>query len=91
MISSSKRVIPKAGVVAAILFIPQGLLGKLTPAEKTWVGDAPTPPPPLATDLSSELTWNNVSHAIEKVADWELAQEEPHFDQDWTFATPLLD
>ena len=45
MISNSKRVIPKAGVVAAILFIPQGLLGKLTPAEKAWVGDAPTPPP----------------------------------------------
>ena len=50
------------------------------------MGDTPATPPPLATDLSPELTRKNVSHAIEKVADWELTQAEPHFDQDWTFA-----
>jgi unsaturated rhamnogalacturonyl hydrolase len=76
----------KACVVAAILFIPQGLLGQLTPAEKAWVGDTPATPPPLAIDLSPELTRKNVKHAMEKVADWELTQAESHFDQDWTFA-----
>jgi hypothetical protein len=74
MISSSKRVIQKACVVAAILFIPQGLLGQLTPAEKAWVGDTPELTPPLPTDLSRGLTRKNVSHAIEQVTDWELAR-----------------
>ena len=50
------------------------------------MGDTPATPPPLATDLSPDLTRKNVIHAIEKVADWELTQAEPHFDQDWTFA-----
>jgi unsaturated rhamnogalacturonyl hydrolase len=87
MISTSKRVIQKACIAATILFIPNGLLGQLTAAEKVpWVGDTPATAPPLATDLSPELTRKNVSHAIEKVADWELARAEPHFDQDWTFA-----
>ena len=64
-----------------------GLLGQLTAAEKVpWVGDTPATPPPLATDLSPELTRKNVSHAMEKVADWQLAQAEPGFNQDWTFA-----
>jgi unsaturated rhamnogalacturonyl hydrolase len=76
-----------ACIAAAILLIPNGLLGQLTAAEKSpWVGDTPAAPPPLATDLSPELTRKNVTHAMKKVADWELAQAEPHFDQDWTFA-----
>jgi rhamnogalacturonyl hydrolase YesR len=50
------------------------------------VGDTPATAPPLATDLSPELTRKNVSHAMQKVADWELARAEPHFNQDWTFA-----
>ena len=87
MISNSKRLIQRACLTAAILLIPNGLVGQLTAAEKApWVGDTPATPPPLATDLSPELTRKNVSHAIEKVADWELNQAEPHFDQDWTFA-----
>ncbi len=87
MISTSKRLIQRACIAATILFIPNGLSGQLTAAEKVpWVGDTPATAPPLATDLSPELTRKNVSHAIEKVADWELARAEPHFDQDWTFA-----
>jgi rhamnogalacturonyl hydrolase YesR len=87
MISSSTRLIQKACIAAAILFIPQGLLGQLTAAEKVpWVGDTPATAPPLATDLSPQLTRKNVSHAMQKVADWELARAEPHFNQDWTFA-----
>jgi rhamnogalacturonyl hydrolase YesR len=50
------------------------------------VGDTPATAPPLATDLSPELTRKNVRHAIEKVADWQLAKAEPGFSQDWTFA-----
>jgi len=42
--------------------------------------------PPLATDLSPKLTRKNVSHAMQKVADWQLARAEPGFSQDWTFA-----
>jgi unsaturated rhamnogalacturonyl hydrolase len=86
MSSSSKRAIQMACLAAVILLIPNGLLEQLTPAEKAWVGDTPATPPPLATNLSPELTQKNISHAIEKVADWELTQAEPHFDQDWTFA-----
>ena len=81
------RLIQRLGIAAAILLIPQGLWGQLTAAEKLpWVGDTPAIAPPLATDLSPELTRKNVSHAIEKVADWQLAQAEPRFNQDWTFA-----
>jgi unsaturated rhamnogalacturonyl hydrolase len=87
MISSSRRLIQGASIAAAILFISHGLLGQLTAAEKVpWVGDTPATAPPLATDLSPELTRKNVSHAMQKVADWELARAEPHFNQDWTFA-----
>ena len=79
--------IQRVGLAAAILFIPHGLWGQLTPAEKVpWVGDTPATPPPLATDLSPELTRKNVSHAMQKVADWQLARAEPGFNQDWTFA-----
>jgi unsaturated rhamnogalacturonyl hydrolase len=72
---------------AAILLIPQGLFGQLTAAEKIpWVGDTPSTPLPLASDLSPKLTRKNVSHAMEKVADWQLNRAEPGFNQDWTFA-----
>jgi unsaturated rhamnogalacturonyl hydrolase len=81
------RLIQRVGLVAAILFIPHGLWGQLTPAEKVpWVDDTPATPPPLATDLSPELTKKNVSHAMQKVADWQLARAEQGFNQDWTFA-----
>jgi unsaturated rhamnogalacturonyl hydrolase len=75
------------GIAAAILLIPHGLFGQLTTAEENRrVGDTPATAPPLASDLSPELTRKNVSHAMEKVADWQLARGEPGFSQDWTFA-----
>jgi unsaturated rhamnogalacturonyl hydrolase len=81
------RLLQRLGIAAAILLIPQGLWGQLTAAEQSpWVGDTPAVAPPLATDLSPQLTRKNVIHAMEKVADWELAQAEPRFNQDWTFA-----
>ncbi len=87
MIPSAQRLRRMAAMMAAMLFIPNGLPGQLTAAEKVpWVGDTPAMAPPLASDLSPALTRKNVSHAIEKVADWELARAQPHFNKDWTFA-----
>ena len=81
------RLIGRMGIAAAILLIPNGLLGQLTPAEqRPLVGDTPAVAPPLATDLSPKLIRKNVSHAMQKVADWQLARAEPGFSQDWTFA-----
>jgi rhamnogalacturonyl hydrolase YesR len=81
------RSIGRMGIAAAILLIPNGLLGQLTAAEqRPLVGDTPAVTPPLATDLSPRLTRKNVSHAMQKVADWQLARAEPGFSQDWTFA-----
>ena len=40
----------------------------------------------MATDLSPALKKKNVSHAMKKVGDWQLARAEKGFDQDWTFA-----
>jgi unsaturated rhamnogalacturonyl hydrolase len=81
------RLIGRIGIAAAILLIPNGLFGQLTPAEqRPLVGDTPAVAPPLATDLSPKLTRKNVSHAMQKVADWQLARAEPGFSQDWTFA-----
>jgi unsaturated rhamnogalacturonyl hydrolase len=83
----SKRLIQQMIVAAALLFMAHGLFGQLTAAEKTtWLGDAPATAPPLASDLPPELTRKNVSHAIQKVADWQLSRAEPGFNQDWTFA-----
>src|SRR5580698_4350847 len=49
-------------------------------------GDSPDDPGPLATDLSPAITHSNVRKAAKKVADWQLAQTEPVFNQQWTFA-----
>ena len=81
------RRLPWIGLAAAISLTPHGLLGQIPASEQTiYVGDTPATAPPLATDLSPELTRKNVRHAIEKVADWQLAKAEPGFSQDWTFA-----
>jgi unsaturated rhamnogalacturonyl hydrolase len=81
------RLIGRMGIAAAILLIPNGLFGQMTAAEqRPLVGDTPAVAPPLAIDLSPKLTRKNVSHAMQKVADWQLARAEPGFSQDWTFA-----
>ena len=86
MISSAKHLIQTAGITIAILLIPNILSNRLAAEEQAWVGDTPATPLPLASDLSPELTRKNVSHAMEKVADWELTRAQPHFNKDWTFA-----
>jgi rhamnogalacturonyl hydrolase YesR len=54
--------------------------------ERASVGDSPDDPGPLATDLSSAITHAAIRNAARKVADWQLAQVEQKFNQQWTFA-----
>jgi unsaturated rhamnogalacturonyl hydrolase len=49
-------------------------------------GDVASDPGPLDTSLSSALSRRDVRKAMRKVADWELANYEPKFTQDWTYA-----
>lgn len=50
------------------------------------VGDAPDAAPPIATDLSPELTQAAVEKATLKVADWQLNRVKNDFNRDWTFS-----
>src|ERR1700722_18956563 len=50
------------------------------------VGDSPENPGPLATDVSPAMTHAAIRHAAVKVAEWQLAQSETKFNQQWTFA-----
>jgi rhamnogalacturonyl hydrolase YesR len=56
------------------------------PVNRSASGDAPDDPGPLATDLSPKLTHADIRKATKLVADWQLAQAEPVFNQQWTFA-----
>jgi unsaturated rhamnogalacturonyl hydrolase len=47
-------------------------------------GDAPESAGPYATDLSAALEPAAVDKALRKVADWQLARSQPHFDRIWT-------
>lgn len=49
--------------------------------ERESVGDAPDNPGPLATGLSSELKPKAIDAAMKKVADWQVAVAEPHFNK----------
>jgi unsaturated rhamnogalacturonyl hydrolase len=54
--------------------------------EREHVGDSPDDPGPLATGLSAELKPKAIDAAMKKVADWQVAVAEPHFNKQWTFA-----
>ncbi|WP_353069279.1 glycoside hydrolase family 88 protein [Tunturibacter empetritectus] len=58
----------------------------VVPVDGNAAGDAPDDPGPLATGLSSELKPKAIDAAIKKVADWQVAYAEPHFNKQWTFA-----
>lgn len=64
------------------------LFAALAPAQThpTIVGDQPAVALPIATDLSPNLTHQDVRRALRKVADWQLARARPNFSQDWTYA-----
>jgi unsaturated rhamnogalacturonyl hydrolase len=63
-------------------------LGQTTANErKAIVGDAPTEPGPLSTEISGALTSASIRTAMRKVADWQDARIGDSPSQDWTFAT----
>jgi rhamnogalacturonyl hydrolase YesR len=47
-------------------------------------GDAPANPGLQATDLSAAIEPAAIDKALRKVADWQLARSQPHFDRIWT-------
>lgn len=47
-------------------------------------GDAPLNAGPLASDLSAALEPAAIDKVLRKVADWQLARSQPHFDRIWT-------
>jgi rhamnogalacturonyl hydrolase YesR len=49
-------------------------------------GDIAANPGPLDTSLSPALTHSDVRRTMQKVADWQLAQSQSTFTQDWTYA-----
>ncbi|MBB5338055.1 glycoside hydrolase family 88/105 protein [Tunturiibacter gelidoferens] len=59
---------------------------KVVPVDGNAAGDAPDDPGPLAKGLSTELKPEAIDAAIKKVADWQVAYAEPHFNKQWTFA-----
>jgi unsaturated rhamnogalacturonyl hydrolase len=59
---------------------------KVFPAEGDAVGDAPDDPGPLAVGLSAEIKPKAIDAAMKKVADWQVAYAETHFNKQWTFA-----
>lgn len=74
-------------IASLLLFCGLSLAGENTASEFLGaVGDAPDVAPPLATDLSPELTRAAVEKATLKVADWQLQRVRNDFNRDWTFA-----
>jgi len=70
-----------------LLLCSSALSGQSTkPADNPWVGDAPTVPLSLASNLSPALKRKDISRAMRKVADWQLARAYEGFNRDWTFA-----
>jgi unsaturated rhamnogalacturonyl hydrolase len=70
-----------------LLLCSFALSGQSTkPADNPWVGDAPAVSLPFASDLSPALKRKDISRAMQKVADWQLARATEGFNRDWTFA-----
>jgi rhamnogalacturonyl hydrolase YesR len=85
-----KRTLPCCGAALALLLLAaptlQGQSAAAPNPKPQTIGDAPAVALPLATDLSAKLTKKDVSHAMQKVADWQLNKSQADFDKDWTFA-----
>jgi unsaturated rhamnogalacturonyl hydrolase len=56
-------------------------------SSNSWAGDDPSDPGPLATGLDASLRHKAIRQAVRKVADWQLARANAHFNLDWTYAT----
>lgn len=81
-------------VLSACMLVSSLWLGAQTktvpPDQDQHLGDAPSDPGPLATDLSPSTKPAAVKVAMRRVADWQLARVQGYFSQDWTFATLYL-
>lgn len=73
---------------AAVVFAaPAILAAQLSSSERLQaVGDSPADAGPIATGISPAFKKKDVTHALRKVADWQLARVQNHYLQDWTFA-----
>lgn len=80
--------LPSAALIALLfLTFTPAIQSQSSATDKiAWIGDTAVQQVPLATDLSPRLTKTDVSHAIQRVADWQLERAQAGFDQDWTFA-----
>jgi unsaturated rhamnogalacturonyl hydrolase len=74
------------GSACGVCFAQAAPAAAPSPVEREHVGDAPDNPGPLATGLSAELKAKDIDAAMKKVADWQVAVAEPHFNKQWTFA-----
>lgn len=50
------------------------------------LGDSPSDAGPVASDISPAFKKKDVTHALRKVADWQLDRVRKNYSQDWTFA-----
>ena len=88
----TRKSIALLGLVAAPLLHAQQTYPTPTPAMQAIIdkdngrhfGSSPEDAGPLATDLSPALKAAAIDKAVRKVADWELATNQPYFDQIWT-------
>ena len=72
--------------VAAMLFCIPAESALAQQVDRANVGDSPSDPGPLATDVSPAIMHAAIRHAATKVADWQLARSESTFNQQWTYA-----
>lgn len=84
--------------VAGCMIMPAMALGQessITPRQAKGIqgdisrhfGSAPAEPGPKAKHLSGSIRPRAVRKAMRKVADWELAEAQPYFGQNWTWGT----
>jgi unsaturated rhamnogalacturonyl hydrolase len=82
----SRRALCFAACFGLLLpFCPPAAIAMQEPPPEV-VGDAPAAAPPLARDLSPRFRRKDVQKALRKIADWQLARAQPHFNKDWTYA-----
>jgi rhamnogalacturonyl hydrolase YesR len=62
------------------------VLAAQSQGENAALGDSPSDAGPPAKNLSPAIQKKDVTRALRKVADWQLARIQSHPSQDWTFA-----
>ena len=89
MLIRNKTIAPPLISAVLTLAFAREAVGQRTQSELeklNGVGDSPAAAEPFAKSLSAKFAKRDVSKAMRKVADWQLARAHPFFSQDWTFA-----